>query len=198
MKEDMKEIVSTMYELGKDVETCISSLQNAFIYNSPKPLGDCNAKIANIRAKEAELTKKLVDLVKESPDAKAYISAPAHLVRIAESLGKLSEQIEKKINDRILFSDKAVTEVTFLLQRLVDIIKPTSDIMLARNKILSRYVEESETGVVRRANEYATLHEDRLIEGLCQPVASTLYLNILDAIKTVAWHAKEIVVKITA
>jgi Na+/phosphate symporter len=186
MKEDVKEIVSTMYDLGKDVETCISSLQNAFIYNSAKPLGDCNAKISNIK----ELTKRLVDMVREGPEAKSYISVPAHLVRIAESLGKLSEQIEKKINDRILFSDKAVTEVTFLLQRLVDIIKPTSDIILAKNKILSRYVEESEVGVVRRANEYATLHEDRLIEGL--------YLNILDAIKTVAWHAKEIVVKITA
>ena len=44
--------------------------------------------------------------------------------------------------------------------------------------------------------EYATLHEERLIEGLCLPVASSLYINMLDSIKNIAWHAKEIATKL--
>ncbi|MBI5212817.1 MAG: hypothetical protein HY957_05520, partial [Nitrospirae bacterium] len=72
----------------------------------------------------------------------------------------------------------------------------TSDILLAKNFILGRYVQESEAGIVKRATEYATLHEERLIEGLCLPIASSLYINMLDSIKNIAWHAKEITAKL--
>jgi hypothetical protein len=51
-------------------------------------------------------------------------------------------------------------------------------------------------GVIRRAIEYATLHEERLIEGSCLPVASAIYIYMLDIIKSIAWHAKEIALKL--
>ncbi len=102
------------------------------------------------------------------------------------------------VKEKVLFSDRAIEEVTYLLQRLTDILRPTSDIILARNAILGKYVNESEAGVVKRALEYATLHEERLIEGLCIPFASLLYINMLDEIKNIAWHAKEIATKLAS
>jgi Na+/phosphate symporter len=54
----------------------------------------------------------------------------------------------------------------------------------------------SHAGVEKLAEEYATLHEDRLITGECMPEASSIFLKMLDAIKDIAWNAKEIAVKL--
>lgn len=196
MKEAVKELLRAMHEMANNAENCISFLQTAFIYNSSKPLKDCRSKVEAIKKAEAQLTKKVAEIARDNNDLKPYISVPVHLLRIGENIEKLTDLMDKKIKDNILFSDKAVTEVTFLLQRLIDILRPTSDMILAKNIILRRYVEESEVGIVRRATEYATLHEERLIEGLCLPVASSLYINMLDAIKNIAWHSKEVAVKL--
>ncbi|MCL4456879.1 MAG: hypothetical protein M1147_10360 [Nitrospirae bacterium] len=196
MNEGIKEALKTMYDMADNAEDCISFLQTALIYNSSKPLKDCGAKVNDIKKAETAITKKIAELAKDNPDLKQYVSVPAHLLRIGENIEKLSELMNKKIKDNILFSDKAVTEITFLLQRIVDVLRPTSDIILAKNTILGRYVQESEEGIVKRATEYATLHEERLIEGLCLPIASSIYINMLDSIKNIAWHAKEITAKL--
>lgn len=196
MNEETKEALKTMYEMADKAEECISSLQTALIYNSSKPLKDCGAKTRDIKKAEAVITKKMTELSRDNPDLKQYISVPVHLLRIGENIEKLSELMDKKIKDNILFSDRAVTEITFLLQRLDDVLRPTSDIILAKNFILGRYVQESEAAIVKRATEYATLHEERLIEGLCLPIASSIYINMLDSIKNIAWHAKEITAKL--
>jgi Na+/phosphate symporter len=197
MKKEIKDALKTLHEMGNDAEECIFLLQTAFIYNSSPMLKDCRTRIKNIIKSEPQLTKIIVELTKDNPDLKPYISVNLHLLRIGENIEKLAELIDKKIKDSILFSDRAVTELTFLLQRLIDLLRPTSEMILARNIFLSKYIEESQTEIGKKATEYATLHEDRIIEGLCAPVASSLYISILDIIKNVAWHSKEIATKLS-
>lgn len=196
MKDETKDLMVTMYDITTSAETCMSHLQTALIYNSTKTLKDCFTKVKEVKELEPKLTKRLTELAKNNQDLNAYIPVPMHILKIYENIEKLSLETEKKIKDNILFSDKAMTEITFLLQRLIDILRPTAEIILAKNVIVRRYVEESRVGIVRRAIEYATLHEERLIEGLCLQVASSIYLNMLDAIKSIAWHSKEITVNL--
>ncbi len=49
-----------------------------------------------------------------------------------------------------------------------------------------------------RADEYAIFHEDRLISGVCTPENATIYLDILDSFKSIAWHVGEITRNIAA
>jgi len=198
MEKKITDALKTLHELGNIAEDCISSLQVAFIYNSTQILKDCRTQIKNFIKAGYPLTNIIVELAKDNPDLKPYVSVPGHLLRIGENIDKLTELIDKKVKENILFSDKASTEITFLLQRLVDILRTTADMILARNIFLSNYIQESEAGVIKRAIEYATLHEERLIEGLCLPVASSLYISMLDAIKSIAWNSKEIAAKLTA
>lgn len=198
MKTRVKEIVRTLHEIGEATEDCMSLLQTSFLYHSLQHLHDCRTKIQHIRDMEPQLTGEIAQLARDDADLKAYISVPVRLVRIGESMEKLAGCIEKMVKEKILFSDRALEEITYLLQRLMDLLRPMSDIILARNAILAKYVSESEAGVVKGALEYATLHEERLIEGLCIPFASSLYINMLDEIKNIGWHAKEIATKLTA
>lgn len=196
MKDKAGDILQTMHKLGNDAEACISLLQTAFIYNSSKNLHDCRMKIDIIKCTVLQLIDGITELAREDNNLKAYVSVPMHLIGIGEGIEKLSELIDRKISGGLLFSDRAVTEITFLLQRLVDILRPMSDIILARNEILNRYIQESGANIEKRAIEYATLHEERLIEGLCLPAASPLYITMIDAIKNIAWHAREIAVNL--
>jgi hypothetical protein len=198
MKTRVKEIVRTLHEAGEVTEDCMSLLQTSFLYHSLQHLHDCRTKIHAFREREPQLTREIAGLAREDDDMKPYVSVPVHLVRIGEGIEKLAGCIEKMIKEKVLFSHKAIEEVTYLLQRLMDIMRPMSDIVLARNVILAKYVRTSETGVVKSALEYATQHEERLIEGLCIPFASSLFITMLDEIKTIAWHTKEIAAKLTA
>lgn len=196
MKEDAKEILKTLNDIGNSLEEFISSLQMAFIYNNVAPLTGIQEKIGDLKRLILSMTEKVVVQARDNPHLRHYTTVPTSLIRIAENIEKLSELISTKVKEDILFSDRAISEITFLLQRLADIIRPASDIILAPNSILGNYIRESEAGIVRRATDYATQHEERLIEGLCLPKASALYINILDAIKNIAWHCKEIANKL--
>ncbi|MFN3396071.1 MAG: hypothetical protein ACK4Z9_04675 [Thermodesulfovibrionales bacterium] len=198
MKEDAKEILKTLNDIGGSIEEFVSLLQTAFIYNNVSPLLGIQEKIGDLKRLILSMTEKVVVQARDNPHMKHYTTVPTSLLRITENIEKLSELISTKVKEDILFSDRAISEITFLLQRLADIIRPTSDIILAPNSILGNYIRESEAGIVRRATDYATQHEERLIEGLCLPKASALYINILDVIKNIAWHCKEIANKLAA
>ncbi len=138
----------------------------------------------------------MAELIFNEPNFQVYEPIPGHFLNIGKSLEELAELIDKKIKKGILFSDKCCGETIFLLQRLIDMMKPTADMIFTRNKILANYVLETEKGVSRRSLEYATSHEEKLIEGICFSEESTIYLKMLDVIKSIAWRSKKIVEKL--
>jgi Na+/phosphate symporter len=198
MRTEIKDIIKTLHEMGNDAEDCVCLLQTSFIYHSLQTLHDCKNKSQIFKEREPRLTREIAEMARDNADLKPYVSVPVHLLRIGESVEKLAGCIEIMVREQVLFSDRAIEEINYLFQRLADILRPTADIILARNAILAQYVGESETGVVKRALEYATQHEERLIEGLCLPYASSLYIRMLDEIKNIAWHAKEIAARLAA
>ncbi len=193
-KQGFRDELVILYDMITNAVECIFILQNAYIYHNAKFINECKIKIAAMKKSGASLTGDMEQTVRDNPDMKPYAPIPTHLSLIVHHIEKLSECIDKKNRESILFSDKAVKETIFLLQRLNEILTPTADIVLARNTFLSMYVEESQVGVGKMAAEYATLHEERLIKGVCVPVASSLYITMLDAIKSIAWHTKEIAI----
>ena len=192
-----KELVSKLYDVNQKAVDCIHLLQNAFIFNSSKSLDECEAKANEILQAEKALTEEFVKDAKVDPDSRVYVCVPVSLERMGDFIEDIAGCIRTKIRDGILFSDKAISETTFLLEKLQVVLRNTSDIILSRNSTLREYVKESAAEINRSANEFATMHEDRLIEGLCMPLASPLYLHMLDAIKGIAWHGKQVAEKLT-
>lgn len=192
-----KELISKLHDMNRSLEDCIYLLQNAFIYNSSKSLDECEAKAKQIHENEKVITEEFIEEVKVDPYVRLYVSIPGHIERMGDYVENIAGCIRTKIREGILFTDKAVSEVTFLMERLQEVLKNTSNIILARNRIIREYIKESATEISRSANDFSTMHEERLVEGLCMPKASPLFLDIMDALKGVAWHAKEIAEKLT-
>ncbi len=195
-KADPKEKLISLYEVVNSTGDFISLIQTAFIYNNSKPLQECKAQVEKSRKEIDKLSTFITAYAVDDPDLKPYVPVPAHMQKILNSLEILSELATKKSGEKILFSDKAADDTIYLLQRLVEILRPTADMILARNTFLSKYIVRSQAGVEQMAKEYATLHEDRLITGECMPEAGSIFVKMLEAIKDIAWNAREIALKL--
>ncbi len=189
------EFVKKMHEATNNTLECLTMLQTALALNSKAPLNDCREKTAFIRKTEADLTVKITQLAREDNALKVYLSVPLLLQRIAEHIDSLAETINRKIKDDLLFSDRAVSELSILFQRLKEALQSTSDLMVTKNHIRVQHVVKCEEDVVKKALEFATQHEERLVEGLCLPASSPLFLNMLNSIRCIAWDTKEIDMK---
>ncbi len=189
--------VKKMRESTNNAGECLDLLQKALSHNSTAPLQNCREKTTHIKKTEAELTGKITQLAQENNTLRVYLSVPLILLRIGGHIDNLTDTFHKKIKDDILFSDRAVSELTILFRQLKEALKSTSDLLVTKNPVLVHHITECEEDVVRKALEFATHHEERLIEGLCLPVASPLYLNILNSIRCIAWDIKEIASRFT-
>jgi Na+/phosphate symporter len=197
MREDIKDIIKSINELVNYAEDCVSAMQVSFIYNNPSLLKGCEVDTEAIKKIEPELIRLSEEIDDADFKLKLYASICVHLLKMWEKIDMLSKLIERKIREKILFPDKSVNETIFLLQRLVEILKPTADIILARNTFLRSYIQESQISLEKMAAEYSTFYEDRLIKDESQPVVAPLHLKMLDAINSIAWHTKEIAIKLT-
>jgi Na+/phosphate symporter len=217
-----KEIIKKLYHMNQSSVACISLLQNAFVFNSLEFIDECEAKVKMMRQTEKALAAGFIGDAKIDPDARVYMSVTDHIEVMVNYIENIVGCIRTKIGDGIPFSDKAVLETTFLLARLQDMLRNISDIILSRNVIardyvkdkhvqwssdhvpLSRsviireYIKKSAADINSGVNEFAARHEERLSEGICMPVASPLFLDMLDAIKGIALLAKETAEKLTA
>lgn len=195
--ESSKALISKLHDMNQSAESCMYLLQNAFIYHSSKSLAECESKTKEMRENAKVMTEELLEGVKEDPLINVYVSVPGHFERMGGFIDAISGCMRTKIKEGLLFSDRAVSEISFLLKRTEEVLQNTGDIILARNMIIREYVKESATEISRSANEFATMHEERLIAGVCMSKASPLFLEIMDAIKGITWHAKEIALELT-
>lgn len=198
MKGKCDDLLHQIHEMGTGAGECLACLQKAFISNSREASLACMEKLTAIRAKEPELMKAVANSNRTGVEKAAMKEVVSHFLRICEHLEDMAETLRKKSRENILFSDRGVTEVSFLSQTLADILRATADLVLVRNPILIRYVLESETMVEKMTIEYATQHEERLIEGLCLPLAAPVFLSMLDSFKGIAREAKSVAEKMSA
>ena len=100
--------------------------------------------------------------------------------------------INKKVTDDILFSDKSVTEANKLFSELQELLNGLCDCINTCTGALVEHICSSVKELCELADEYAIFHEDRLISGVCTPKNATIYLDILDSFKSIAWHVGQI------
>jgi Na+/phosphate symporter len=115
-----------------------------------------------------------------------------HLHIIGDTLGALTDPIQKKIQEGVLFSDKAVTQTNFLFDHHAGLLRSLLDIIKTDNEFLKKYVVEEGRKLIEACIVFATEHEARMIEGLCLPQAAPIFLSILDRMRNVGQHEVDI------
>ncbi len=148
-----------------------------------------------IRRHEKTLMETLVTVADVSTRPRSdedTVFVPMHLERVGNTLEALVGAVRKMIGEGVLFTDRAVREMNSLLELTIELLECVRDALRTGNRTLIRNILTVSRQLDLMTNEFALFHEQRLIEGVCQPRASSLYLAMFDYLKGIEWHARQI------
>lgn len=155
-----------------------------------------------IHQREKELTgfivKRLVGQADTPLGDQALLSVPMHLERIGDNIECLVRAIKTVVTEGIPFSERAMREVNALFEKAIELVECVQDVIITKNRILIGHILEVGQRCEEMADEYALAHQKRLIEGVCMPKASSVYVAILDYLKGIEWHTRQITKKLSS
>lgn len=102
------------------------------------------------------------------------------------------------VQEGIPFTDRAMREVNALFEQAIGLVGCVRDVIATKNRVLLRHMLEEWQRYEEMANEYSLFHQQRLVEGVCMPKASSVYVAIVDYFKGIGSHVRQIAQKLSA
>jgi len=143
---------------------------------------------------EKEITSELVALSratsKKEEKNKAVILADVvgDLEMIGDYCKDILERVQIKIEEKLLFSDEAVGEYEDLYHKTEEAL---DEIVCALDKNSFSFAKEvikKEKHIDSLVTECRARHDQRLINGICSPIACNMFLNMLDFTAQIFHH----------
>lgn len=152
-----------------------------------------------------EREKALTELVVKRPTGQGaafgveqeIVFVPMHLERIGDNIELLVRGIKTMVQEGIPFTERAMREVNILFEKAIELTECVRDVIRTKNRVLIRHILQEGQRYEEMANEYALAHQQRLIEGVCMAKASSLFVAILDYLKGIEWHIRQIAPKLS-
>jgi Na+/phosphate symporter len=117
-----------------------------------------------------------------------FLTVLPSIQKIGIEIGVLLRASTTKIGSSIPFTDKAINEINEVILGAEDLARKTKDVFLKKNPHLDQQVQSDESRLYKMADDHEVDHVNRLTEGLCSPLASYLYLEIMEALKGAVYH----------
>lgn len=124
------------------------------------------------------------------PDLKFFTKSLAKLQVNHEILidhQNLYQGVLEKINDGILYSEKAATELKIIFENILQYEKDLKDYLVTGNITLKNHLLTFGTEIFNLTLHFATEHENRLIRGICIPKASISFVKILESQRNIIY-----------
>jgi phosphate:Na+ symporter len=163
------------------------------------------ALLSKVMEKENKLNNLekeiIVDLVALSQEAsnkqeKAKIVLFTDIAEDFELIGDyckdILERVQIKIEEKLLFSDEAVKEYEDLYAKTEKALKKIVSALEKREATLVKEIIENKPHFESLVDKYRARHNQRLIDGICSPLACNMFLNILDFTREIYNHTQKI------
>jgi Na+/phosphate symporter len=197
-----KEVGERMIRVCQSLIKMLELSFQGFRKHSEEALKEVEKVKDEIRKNSSELAHFLI--LKSSPYekgkewAKPYLSMASSFDRMTFNIEGIVDRLKSKVQERILFSDRAVKEINDVFQEAMDLLESLPDLILTQDKLLAQHIGEQVRSVFKIANGYSEGHEERLIQGVCTPKSSPIYLGILESLKGIIVHTLEVSGKIVS
>lgn len=193
-REQTDQLVAILDRLAEMFE----KTRSVFIHQQAEPLEPLRQKrqdlIEEIAFAGAQADERMFGLALRSRRRYyRYQSILTHLDMVAAAIAGLAEVLLMQIKGGIPFSDKAVDQISLLLEYQETILGSLAESVRSGVREPLRQVISLCRELCRCCLRFGTSHETRLVEGLCLPKAAPLFLSILDRMQTLAHHEVETV-----
>jgi Na+/phosphate symporter len=186
-------------ELAGSVEDLVRMLEltyEGFIRHRRAALDEADALAAKVHEFEKTFAERVIHQGRDKEGSKLLLALVGHVERVGDCIEAVVRTVRCKIQEGTLFSDKAVQELTQIFDATKDLLRNVKDAVVTGNLILLEHVVTCSDRVSETAAEFSTQHQERLISGICQPKHSSLYLDLVDNLRTSCWHAREMALKV--
>ena len=197
----MDDIILIRKKINKMAELALSMLVDTFdgfMQHDLDILNEVLKRENKLNEIERSLSFSLVGVSKEKSKAvdKRYISLLAEIIADLEGIGDyvkdMIERIEIKIQEKLFFSEDALSEYRHLYNvvkvALSDVVKS----LKMDDKNFAKRILGDEEHVNRLLLKYRDTHTKRLIAGVCDPRSGNMFLNLLDFTVQIFNHTKTI------
>jgi Na+/phosphate symporter len=174
-----------LYPMFQDALEMLTLTRGCFLEHDPPALNTASALGRSLHKRENELME---GLLAAPPEMEPLRFIPSHLERVGDAL----EGVIRTLRER------GMREVRELFDRALGLLECARDLTRTGNGVLARHVELECMRFQEVASGFALAHEERLIDGVCQPRASSAYLAILDDLREVTRHCRQIAHRVVA
>ncbi len=197
-----KEIKEKMIPVCQNLMKMLNLAFEAF----RKPTGKSFKEAEDVKNRIFQCSSELTSfIISKSPSsekgkgwAKPYLSIASSFDRMTYDIEGILDRLRGKSENHILFSDRAVKEVNDIFQEAMRLLEYLPNLITAENKLLGQRIGEEGKSIFEVVNAYSEEHEDRLIQGICVPKHSPVYLGILESLKGVMVHTLEVSGKVVS
>jgi Na+/phosphate symporter len=197
-----KEIKGKMVRVCQNLMKMLNLASVAFREPTGKSFKEAEEVKDTILQYSSELTSFIISKSPSSEKgkgwAKPYLSIASSFDRMTYNIEGILDRIRGKSENHILFSDGAVKEVNDIFQEAMRLLEYLPNLITTENKLLGQRIGEEGKSVFEIVNTYSEEHEERLIQGVCEPKHSPVYLGILESLKGVMVHTLEVSGKIVS
>ncbi len=131
----------------------------------------------SVHKREKDLTERLLA---GDPAATGLTFIPAHLERVGDAIEGLLRCLRTMWSEGTVFTERGTREINQLMETASELLECARDVTLTRNRVLAQHVELESLRFHDMASDFARAHEERLIEGVCLPKASSAYLAMVE------------------
>ena len=199
-----KEVAGKMIAVCECLTGMLESAHHGFRILDRKSFIEAEKAREEARRQTSELTGLLISKCVSSEKElereciKRFLPLSSNLERVSYNLDGIVDRLREMVQENIPFSDKGSREVSGVFDATIQIVKSLPELILTQNVLLAEHNEERARVLFKTANACAEEHESRLIEGLCLPKASPIYLGFMESLKAIASHSIEIGRKIVS
>jgi len=161
-----------------------SIISKSFAAPDQERLSQCDQLAADVHKWESVITKNLMATQSTvgSNVFKLVVRFPVRLERIGDMFQNILTCVRIKAKEGIPFSDKALAELDGIFSVVMNMLTNVRDAIVIRNKVLLGHIATQRENLSQLLLEARFAHWDRIEAGFCSPLASPLYLDILDSL----------------
>jgi Na+/phosphate symporter len=123
---------------------------------------------------------------------RAHALEPGALPGTVRSLLDLLASVRTMLDENVPFTERAVREINSLFEKGIELLECLRDALVTENRVLVRHIIGSGVQYAQLATDYAMAHQQRLLTGVCHPRASSVYLEMLEQLKGLEAHVRQI------
>ena len=181
-----REITDRVTKLFEETVPILHDIYRGFVGQKLNLLKESKLTFRESLKKRLPGIQKLVEDKDKNEAEKRFVIALPHLQRVALALDNLVDKMETKVEANILFTQKALDEIKQLMVAVEAEFTDVKDYCMTKNPSLKAQIQADMEKVGKMIDDFDTVHQNRIITGVCMPKASYLYIDMTDSLKRMA------------